>query len=143
MSSLVALLIMINAEHATGCGRYGARSPQLRQKEARRHARENYQRRKAVEIRHAHPSRKPGDLRIVPLDGECDRCGAKNAEVVCVMRVLPYVLARKYQVLSRCLLNPRMEFIAPARTQRVHSRRRAPQQWIQNRIGATGTSEHE
>ncbi len=36
-----------------------------------------------------------------------------------------------------------MEFIAPARTQRVHSRRRAPQQRIQNCIGATGAGEHE
>src|SRR5581483_2338306 len=70
------------------------------------------------EIRHADAAREARDLGSVPRDREEDRRVSKDAEVVRIMGVLPDVLSRKHQILPECLLHSRMEFIAPARTQR-------------------------
>src|ERR1700730_7471454 len=52
----------------------------------------------------------------MPLDRKRDRGGSHHTEVVGAVRVLPYVLAVHDQIFPESLLNPRMEFVAPPRT---------------------------
>src|SRR5215472_19316998 len=54
----------------------------------------------------------------MPLDGKCNRRCSQDAEVVCIVRVLPDIFAREDQVFPECLLDSCMEFIAPARIER-------------------------
>ena len=71
-----------------------------------------------MKIRHAHAARVSRNLGAVPFDREGDRRCAQHAEVVGVVRVLPDVLAGEDKILSEGLLDPGVEFIAPARTER-------------------------
>ena len=58
------------------------------------------------------------NFRIVPLDGESDRRGTQDAEVVGVVRVLPDVLAVNYQIFSEGLLQAGVKFIAKTGSKR-------------------------
>ena len=68
---------------------------------------------------HADAAGVSGNLGVVPLDRKGDRSGAEHAEVVGVVGVLPDVFAGEDDILSEGLLKAGVEFIAPARAQRV------------------------
>src|SRR5437879_2797689 len=119
MGGLVELLVMINTE---ATDRRGSRacSAELRGEVARRHARENDQRREAMEIWNTHPSSNGRNLRIVPLNWESEWRAPEYAEVVGVMGIFPDVLAREHQISSCSLLQANMEFVAPPRAEGSH-----------------------
>ena len=71
-----------------------------------------------MEVRHAHASGEPGNLGVVPFDGERDGSAAQYAEVVGVVSVFPDVFAGENHILSKRLLQAGMKLIAPARSKR-------------------------
>src|SRR5579863_2161489 len=114
---LVELFVMVDTENA-GRRRNNGQTRNLGQEEARSNAGHGHKRGKAVVIRNAHAGRKSWDFRVMPLDGESDGCGSHDTEVITVVGVLPDVLAIENQVASQGLLQPGVEFIAIAGSNR-------------------------
>jgi len=71
-----------------------------------------------MEVGHTYAPRKCGNLGIVPLDREVSEC-SEYAEVVSVVSIFPDVFPRKTPDRDRRLLQPDVEFIAPARLKGV------------------------
>jgi len=93
---LVELFVVVNAERESGAGRNRrARSADLWLEKARRHAGEDHERRKTMQVRHAHAARISGNFGVVPFNGEKDRGVAEHTEIVAIVRVLRDPLARK------------------------------------------------
>src|SRR5271169_1526853 len=111
---------MVDAKYgrARGRGGSGADAGDLGSKEARRHAGHDRIRGKAVDVRNGGADGIAGDFRANPLDRIGDRGVAEDAEVERLVRVLPDVLAINDQVLSKSLLETRVELVAVARAQR-------------------------
>ena len=55
----------------------------------------------------------------MPFDGEGQWARRHYAEVVCAVRVFPYVFAIDNYVLAKRLLEARVEFVAPSRANRT------------------------
>src|ERR1700733_9241943 len=138
----VELFIVVNSKWPRG-RRHRAGSSNLRGKKSSGNAREHYQRGKSVDCRYAHAAGIARNLRAIPLNRECDWSRAQHAEVVRIVGVFPYVFARKYKAPAEGLLYPGMKLVAPSRTKRRNSRRRAKQQWIQDRVAASQAGEHQ
>jgi hypothetical protein len=119
VGGLIEMFIVVDAEGSPGRLQVAPAPPIWGVKEACRHAGEDHERRKAVEVRHAHAARISGNFRVVPLNGESDRRVAEHAEIVAVVRVLRDPLAGKDQVAPESLLQASVEFIAKAGTQRI------------------------
>src|ERR1700716_159769 len=96
-----------------------------------------------MEVRHAHAPGNAGDLRIMPFNRESKRSRPEHTEIVCVMGVLPYILAGEDQVLPERLLQTGMEFIPPARAERSDRVGCTNQKRVQHRIGATRAGENQ
>ena len=114
---LVEFFVVVDAERTHGA-RDRAHAANLRSEEARGHAGHHHDGRESVEVRHARAYGIAGDLGVVPLDRERDRRCAQDAEIVGVVRVLPDVLAINDQIFSERLLNPGVEFVAKAGSER-------------------------
>src|SRR5208282_1147036 len=123
VGGLVELFVVVDAEGSPRSSHGRTSAANLRREETRRHAREDHQHRKAMEIRNAHAARIPGNFGVVPFNREEDRGIAEHAEIVAIVRVLRDPLAGKDQVAPESLLQASVEFIAKAGTQRpAHSR---------------------
>src|SRR5271154_674230 len=120
MGGLIEMFVVVNPEgaEASGGDRDGAYAADLWSEEASGDAGHNDQRGEAVEIRDIRTNGIARDFRIVPLDGEGDRRGAQDAEVVGVVRVLPDVLAVDDQIFSEGLLQAGVKLVAKARSKR-------------------------
>src|SRR5579862_6387018 len=144
----IELLVVIDAEGKRSTGQYGGgngSSPaHLRREEPRRHAREYGERRESMEVRHAYASRVTGNLRPLPFHWKRNRRVTQDAEVVSVVRVLPDVLAGEHQVFAEGLLQPDMEFVAPAGSERCHlSGLETAEQRVQYGVIAALAREHK
>src|SRR2546423_1209779 len=111
MRRLVVLLIVIDAKHRAALANRHAESADLGWEIAGCHAGHDYECGKSMEVRHVNAKQPSWNFGIMPIDRKSDGCIAKNAEVVGVVRVLPYVLAIDKQVLAECLLQSGMELI--------------------------------
>src|SRR5258706_8482373 len=123
---LVELLVMVDTEDSTRRRGSGSRSPQLREEVAGRHAGEDHERGKSMEVWYANPPRECWNFVVMPLDREGDGRSPQDAEVVGPMRVLPDVLAGEDKISSERLLDAGVEFVAPARCNRVSAGPGAP-----------------
>ena len=116
---LVEPFIMIDAEGQSGLPDRGPGSGNLRRKEASGHRGHHDKRRDVMKVRHIGAQREARDLCIVPIDGKGDGSIAQNAEVECIMRVLPDVFAAEDDIFSESLLQSGVEFVAKTRLQRA------------------------
>src|ERR1700756_688685 len=96
-----------------------------------------------MDVRYAYTSGKPGNLGIVPLNGEGEWSASKDTEVIRVMGVLPDVFTGEHQVAPQGLLQAYVELIPPAWTEGSRRVGQTDQQWIQNRIRASPAGEHQ
>ncbi len=71
-----------------------------------------------MKIRYADASGITGNLRVVPFNGEGDRCRAEDTEIVAVVGIFPDVLSGEDNVAPKRLLETDVEFIAPSRQER-------------------------
>jgi hypothetical protein len=111
---LVEPFIMIDSERQSGLSHRGPSSGNLRREEASGHRGHHDKRRDVMKVRHIGAQREARDLCIVPIDGKSDGSIAQNAEVECIMRVLPDVFAAEDHILSESLLQSGVEFVAKA-----------------------------
>src|SRR5271169_3030133 len=120
MGGLIEMFVVVNPEgaEASGGDRDGAYAADLWSEEASGDAGHHHQRGEPVVIRDIRTDGVARDFRIVPLDGESNRGGAEDAEVVGVVRVLPDVLAVYHQIFSEGLLQAGVKLIAKARSKR-------------------------
>ena len=79
----------------------------------------------------------------MPVDREEDWCIAKDAEIECVVRVFPNVIAADYEVCAEGLLQAGMELIAEAGLQCSRNPRSASKQRRKNIVSASRTGEHQ
>ena len=115
---LVESFIMIDPEGQSRLSHCGPGSSNLRREEASGHRGHHDKRRDVMKVRHIGAQREARDLCIVPIDGKGDGSIAQNAEVECIMRVLPDVFAAEDDIFSESLLQSGVEFVAKARLQR-------------------------
>src|SRR5215472_17525811 len=80
---------------------------------------QNGQRRKPVKIGQADAYRRPVNLRVLPCNRKEDRCVAKGAEVVRIVRVLPQVVRIHDDELSKSLLESGIKLVALAGLERL------------------------
>ncbi len=113
MTREVELFIVIDPERPSGRGNRPGPAD-LWSEKAGGHTGEHHERGKSVEVRNAHAARVSWNLGAVPFNREGDGCSAQHAEIVGIVCVLPDVLTGKDKVLPESLLQPRVEFIAPA-----------------------------
>src|SRR5271156_3918709 len=120
MGGLIEMFVVVNPEwrEASGGDRDGAYAADLWSEEASGDAGHNDQRGESMVIRDIRTDGVARDFRIVPLDGESNRGGAEDAEVVGVVRVLPDVLAVYHQIFSEGLLQAGVKLIAIAWSKR-------------------------
>src|SRR5436305_3401315 len=83
-------------------------------------------------VRYAYTTGKAGDLGSLP--GYREKYGrvSQDAEIVCVVGVLPDVLAGEDQIFPGRLLQSGVEFISPAGSQRCWPCRSTPEKGIQH-----------
>ena len=93
---------------------HGAQARGLRGEEARRHGREDDLGGEVVDLGDVEAAVEAGDLGVVPADGEGNRRGAEDGEVVGVMRVLPDVVGGEDGVARERLLEAGVKVVAEA-----------------------------
>ncbi len=129
----------------TPSGRCGicSGSGDLRGKKPGGYAGHDHEGRQTVVVGHGPADGKAGNFRIVPFDRKCDRRVAQHAEIVGVVRVFPDVFSVEDEVLSKCLLQAGVEFIAEAGRQRSKCVRCTEKERIQNRRTASHTGKYQ
>src|SRR5258708_7461685 len=96
-----------------------------------------------MEIRDAHTTGKSGNLGSFPCDGEEDGSIAEDAEIVCIVGVLPDVLAGEDQIFPSRLLHPSVEFIAPSGSERRRICRGTAEKRIQHQAVASDAGDDQ
>src|ERR1039458_921459 len=82
-------------------------------------------------------------LRVMPVDGEKYRRVTQHAEVECVVRVLPDILAAEHCPLAEGLLQASVEFVAVAWGQGPRDAGSAAQQRRHHRIRTSCAGQHQ
>ena len=113
VSRLIELLVVVDAEDHWRAGSSSC-TAELGLEEPRCNTGEDHQRGESMEIWHAHTPRKSRNLGSVPRNREKDGGVAEYAEIVCIVGVLPDVLAGEDQIPAKRLLETGVELITPA-----------------------------